>query len=367
MFKPSLLRPYSRVLALLAVVVLAVGCSDDADEPKVRHLTVNTEVPVQSASYDVRRLFVGRVTANQRAALGFEMPGKIAAIPVNVGDQVSVGDVLAQLDQRFVEVELKEQQAQLKEAQAQLALVESSLKREAALKQKGFTAEQRMDELRAERLVLIASIDRLKAGLEAAQLRLEKSALRAPFDGVVSERYRDVGSVTKDGEPVIQLIETGTLEALVGVPARLAASLEIGQNYDLTIAGQPRVGRLIAASSDVSFSTRTVALRFAVSGEDLLDGQLAVLQLAEGHEAAGYWLPAAALTDGLRGLWYVYAAEPAEQGLHRIAAINVRVLHVENEQVYVQGPLTGQEIVSEGLHRVVPGQLVTLAKQVASQ
>ena len=351
----------------LAVMLLLSACGQDTEQSGPRYLGVDVLIAEPSDNYRVERLFVGRVEAAQRADIGFEFPGKVAAIRVNDGDPVRQGEVLAEMDRQFLDVAGRQLEAQLKQARADLELVESSLKRQQTLRQKGFAAEQQLDELRAQRVSLQASIERLQAGQQANALRIEKSRLVAPFDGVVSQRYRDVGAVVTEGMPLIQLLESSRLEVLVGVPVRMVNDLEVGGLFDIRVNGMSYPGELLTISQDLNMATRTVLLRFALPDSPVRDGELAVVRLAETLVAEGYWLPAESLVEGMRGLWNIYALSDEVDGLYRIEAMTVQVIHVADDRVYVQGSLAGRKIVQGGLHRVVPGQQVQMAEPVVTR
>lgn len=344
---------------LLSLLVGLVACNGEPPPVEQRVLQVATLSPQWSDSYQLQRRFVGRVTAAQRVDMGFEQGGKVANIQANQGDAVSSGQVLAELDSRFLQVEEKELQASLREAQARLKLVNSSLKRQKSLQQQGFSAEQKLDELGAEAQVLLATIDRLRASLSANQLRLEKAVLVAPYDGVISQRFIDQGAVVAAGTPLFTLLESARLEVVVGVPVNMAPELELGAEYDVSVGDQHYAAKLLAVGSDLNAITRTVKLRFALPVQSPRDGELAMLSLSRQIPEPGYWLPVAALIDGMRGLWNSYVLEPVGDGQFRVAAVNIRVLHVEQDRVYVAGDLADKSVIASGLHRVAPGQIVT--------
>lgn len=94
-------------------------------------------------------------------------------------------------------------------------------------------------------------------------------------------------------------------------------------------------------------------------GAAVLNGDLAEVALARTVAAGGFWLPATALAESVRGLWSCFVAEPDGEGRHRIARRDVEVLHTETDRVYVRGTLEdGEQVVTSGVHRLVPGQRV---------
>jgi hypothetical protein len=94
------------------------------------------------------------------------------------------------------------------------------------------------------------------------------------------------------------------------------------------------------------------------------------LELEETVETDGFWLPSTALTQAERGLWSAFVGEEErssdgspQTGLFRVARRDLEVLHTESDRVLVRGTLhAGEPVITGGTHRVVPGQVVRLAK-----
>ena len=350
----------ARLMIMLLLAVSLPACKGEPPAARQRILQVATLQPELSTSYQLQRRFVGRVVAAQRVDIGFEQGGKIDSMAANQGDAVSAGQVLARLDSRFLQVEEKELQAHLREVRARQKLVKSTFKRQQSLRQKGFSAEQKLDELEAESQVLLATIDRLRASQDAIRLRLEKAVLVAPYDGVISRRYLDQGAVVAAGKPLFLLLESSRLEVLVGVPVTMAVGLRLDAEYEVTVGDQSYAATLLAVGSDLDATTRTVKLRLSLPVQSPRDGELALLSLTRTIEESGYWLPVTALIDGLRGLWNGYVLDALGEGRYRVEAVNLRVLHVEQDRVYVAGALGDKKVIAAGLHRVAPGQIVTV-------
>lgn len=214
---------------VLWLVPLLVACSPEpVSQPTYHHrvepLTVNRQ-----DNYQVTRSFTGIVAAQQQAELGFELAGKLTRIPVDEGDHVSKGQVLAALDTALLARERDELKAQRQETEAQLTLVQQNLKRIDSLSEKGYASAQQQDELTSERQVLKATLERLSAALAANQTRFDKSLLRAPFDAIVSRRYVDVGTVVDAGTAVLRLLEDAPMEARIGLPVRLLGQVAVGE------------------------------------------------------------------------------------------------------------------------------------------
>jgi RND family efflux transporter MFP subunit len=360
--KTTSLSPLSR-LVLLSLLLLTQACgsgSDRSSEAQV-HAVSSLRIELQE-SYRAEYEYAGVLRARQHDDIGFELGGTVLRMLVDEGDRVGRGQLLAELDTQLLEIDRKQLEAQVTETDARVKLNAANLKREQSLKRSGFAAEQRLDELRSEQEVLQATIARLQANLDSIEVRLSKSRLTAPFDGIVSRRYRDTGAAIVPGTPVLRLLESGSLEAWVGIPARLIGTLEPGSDVVVMVDDQKLEGKVAAVGADLDPVTRTAAVRVTLPpSSGAAEGELARLRLSEDIAQGGAWVPFSAVTDGVRGLWVVYVLVPDDAERFRIEARDVSIRYSEGERVFISGAVhAGELVVSTGLHRVAPGQLVRL-------
>jgi RND family efflux transporter MFP subunit len=349
------------ILALLSAGFL-VACSE---EPQVVYQTVTGFTPVKTEYYEVERLFIGRVSASQQANVSFETQGVAEELLVDQGESVTKGQALAKLDISLLKTQSNELAAQLRDTKSRKKLAENSLRRQIDLKANGFTAEQRIDELTSEVESLAASESRLKASLNANVIRLKKGVLKAPFGGVVSRRFIDAGTVVDPSQPVFQIIDKGGLELKVGIPAGLVSSLVAGDSYAAQIDGIETTAIFISAAAHLDQISQSVPVRFALTDIEARDGQTAVVSITKKQKIAGFWVPIASVTEGMRGSWVVYGLE-GKSALKTLTQSAVEILHVDDDSFYVKADITG-DIVASGMHKVVPGQLVELVVIEAEQ
>jgi len=380
--KSYLIGPYVKAAQWLSVVLIVIGlqaCSKVvADEtPKASHyLQASSEQLTQQASYQVENKFVGKVIAQQDANLGFEFAGMIKSLHVIEGQQVEKGQLLAELNTQLLLIERNQLDAQLQQGQAEFDLIQANLTRLSSLSKRGFTSEQKIDELSSQKRVVSANIRSTLSALEASQYRIDKSKLLAPFDGIVSSREIAQGEVIAAGTTAFRLLQTGKSEVIVGVPANFIQQLN-GKDHQLEIAGINYNATLLSMGNEVNSVTRTISLRFAIADNSpVYNGQLAYLALSQAYQQSGYWVPLSAITDGVRGMWNIYTLDqditqrdldpPQSPALFQLKSTTVTVLHATETAAYVQGDLkNNQAYVNAGIHRFVPGQMVTLSHQQA--
>jgi len=361
------------------MLITLQACSEvvaDETQAASQYLQASSEYLTQQDSYQVENKFVGKVIAKQDANLGFEFAGIIKTLHVIEGQQVVKGQLLAELNTQLLLIERTQLEAQLQQAQAESDLIAANLSRLSSLSKRGFTSEQNIDELSSQKRVIAANIRSTLAALDASQYRIDKSKLLAPFDGIVSSRQIAQGEVVAAGTTAFRLLQTGASEVTVGVPASFIKQLN-GEDHLLEIAGVNYDAKLLSMGNEVNTVTRTISLRFALAdNSSVYNGQLAYLILSQQYQQPGYWVPLSAITDGVRGMWNIYTLEqdisqrdldpPTSSGLFKLKSTTVSVLHATETAAYVQGDLKHhQAYVNTGIHRFVPGQVVTLSHQQA--
>ncbi len=355
-----------KTFTLMIITLLLSACEvSTAKTEQSPYFHAASLYPIElSDDFTIKRKFSGFITASQRADLGFELSGKIADIYADTGDHIHKGQKLAQLDITLISIEKQQFGAQLAETQARLVLNQANLTRLKALKKEGYASQQRLDELYAEQDVINAGIRRYRAALNAVQTKIDKSTLKAPFDGRIVTRSVDMGSIVNPGNRIFTLLNHNTLEAKIGIPQRFLSKLPPGSLHTLALGEESLNAKVITVGANVSNTTRTVPVRLElITTASLLDGSLIQLTLTEQINQSGYWIPTAAITDGLRGLWTVYAAVPSnvnnDNKTFRIEPRSVQVHYTDSDRLFILADLTDISwLIADGLHRFVPGQQV---------
>ena len=331
-----------------------------------RRLPVQITPVALQAAYDVEDRFLGEVEARRSSQLGFELAGTVQNLEVDEGDSVTVGQLLAELDTARLLASRSQQEALLDEAKATLKLTASTLRRVATLAATSAVSVQDLDEATQRRDAAQASVDGVNAAIQSIEVDLSKARLVAPYDGRIAARKVDEGAIVGPGQVVLVLIESGALEARIGMKADLVTSIYAGEKVSLVLAqtSETIAAQVRQVSPQQDRRTRTVDVLLSISeSEKLVPGDLVEWPMITSIEAEGAWLPRTALTSSTRGLWAVFIATAAkERGDYELERREVEVIHLEGDRVFVRGALRdGQLAVTDGLQRLVPGQKVTLS------
>lgn len=304
--------------------------------------------------------YLGVIKAGSDSVVGFEVAGVLTDLPATEGMRVSPGDVLAQLGTDRRQARLDAAAATNSRVSAERAQAEARAERIAQLVEDGSASEQDYDDARFSAQALAAAESTAAAQRQSAQLELEKSTLRAPYEAVVARRLVQIGAVVAPGTPVLRLVTATGREAHVGVPADMARRLVAGNAYKLALKGKRVTAELRSIRDDLDATTLTVGAVFDLPASTAVAvGESAVLQIAETVDSAGGWLPISALLEAPRGLWDVLTITPDAEGKQRAQRESVEILYTRGNEVFVRGTLANEvAVVASGLQRISPGDLV---------
>jgi RND family efflux transporter MFP subunit len=295
-----------RYLPIVVLALLAAGCHSkppaDADKPAGKETTSAASLAVSLARVEQRTIdrsviASGPVSAWQEMQLGVELSGvRVTALNVDVGQQVSKGQVLLELDHRTLDMELRQAQAALSEADAGVQLAKVNLSRSEALVARQLVSASSIDQLRAAVVQSQARVSTTRAQRDNAQLRRDFAALRAPNDGIISKRMVQPGQVVAAGVELLRMIRDGRLEWRAELSENDLALVIIGAKVALTGADGTIVeGSVRATSPGVDVSTRTGTVYADLPSP----GALKVGTFVEGRivssQAAALLVPAAAV------------------------------------------------------------------------
>ena len=199
-------------------------------------LTVTVAQP-QLTQAPVRLSANGNVAAWQEASVGAESHGlRLAAVHVNVGDVVKAGQVLATFAAESVQADLAQARASLQEAQALAAEATANAERARSLQPTGAMSQQQVQQYATADHTAQARVEAARAQLQAQQLRLRNTQVRAPDSGVISARTATVGAVVPSGTELFRMVRQGRLEWRAEVTQAELARIRPGHKVQVTAA-----------------------------------------------------------------------------------------------------------------------------------
>lgn len=265
----------SYYLAAIAILSLAAGCSSKSESVQAAPEAV-TGVEVVSAERSIVPDVVeavGSVRAAQTTQLAAQVMGNIVALNVREGDRVSRGQVLIAIDDSQLRAASERAQAavlaaekDIVAAQSDATLAESTFQRYQSLWQKNSVSAQEFDEVKARAQAAQARLELARAGREQAQAGLAQAntqlgytRVRAPFDGVVTEKRADLGAVAAPGMPLLTLEDTRRYQLEVTVDESEAAAVKMGTAVPVSLDASDgqvtaKVAQIVPASDPGSHS-----------------------------------------------------------------------------------------------------------------
>jgi RND family efflux transporter MFP subunit len=343
----------SLVAAIGAALTLAACQAETAPAPKLER-----PVQVQRVAFEtgaMAREFVGVVRARYETDLGFRVAGKIVTRVVNVGDRVRVGDVIAQLDARDLQLQVESAEAELAAATSNLTQAAADLQRYTTLKERGFAAVADFDRKQAANDEAEGRVTRAKRSLDLARNQLAYAELKSDADGVVTATLAEPGQVVAVGQAVARLAHRGEKEAVVSLPEtwlgeaqQAKASVRLWS--DRTRKFQARLREL---SPQADQATRTFAARFTILNADdgVAFGMTATVVLERERETPVARVPlAAVLNRGTGPTVYVVDDNGA------LALRPVTVASFTGDAALVTGGIdNGERIVTLGVQTLEAG------------
>ncbi|HET9485032.1 MAG TPA: efflux RND transporter periplasmic adaptor subunit, partial [Xanthomonadales bacterium] len=259
------------VIAMLAALGVAgfFGLSVDTKAQQPAAAPAPPPAPVEvvtatNADFAPVQRVPGSVVSRADARVAAEQAGRVTIV-ADVGSTVAAGDVLARVDDEALQLAIDDNEAALARIDAQLAFAERQLERMSSLEQRSSLAATQLDQSRSERDMLVQDRARARVTLAESRRRLRAATIRAPFAGVVAERYTQVGEFLAAGAPVVRLVDTQAVEVRAQAPVALAAQLKAGDAVTLEESGRVELETIRAVVPVGDAQSRQLEVRVAMS------------------------------------------------------------------------------------------------------
>lgn len=285
---------------------------------------------------------LGSIEALDNAQIVSEVSGIVKSLPFVEGQAVKAGALLAQLDDR-------EMQAAADHAQAAHAQAASNFDRTQKLADQKLVSQSELDDSRS-------NLQMAEADLEVAKVHLEKTHIRAPFDGVVGRRLTSVGAWLKPGDPVTDLARLSTLRVAFAAPEHLLGELRPGREVRVRTPAWPDrefTGTLTVVDPIVDPATRTVHLLAEIPNPAgvLKPGLSADVTVTIAERKSALTIPDEAVFAEGNGS-FVYVVQPDTTVMRVAVQLGTR----DSSRVEIlSGLAAGQQVVRTGHQKLYPG------------
>jgi multidrug efflux system membrane fusion protein len=350
-------------------LVLAAGCgsnsSDTADSGADARPAKIVTVGASGAS---ARTYPGRVQAAQRVPLAFRVGGPVVEIRVSKGQRVSAGEVLARIDTRDYEVQVKNLAAQLAATRAQQVQATEGYQRVRGLYEHDNASKADFDNARAALDVSQAQVEATEQALMAARLSLADTELRAPTAGTVADRMVEAHQTVAAGQPIVRFQGAGAMEVLIHVPEREIGDLTskepagITVRFDALAGSEPIKARVKEFATETDRQTQTFPVTLELEGQpsaDLMPGMTASVQWLTGNGTNGHHhllVPLGSVVTDDAGGTFVWRVEPTSMEIERVD-VTTGALTGSGLEI-LSGLEDSDQILAAGVHFVSEGQKI---------
>lgn len=349
-----------RIAWIVPVVVatLLTACGAPPEPKEVVRPVQLTQVAVGNLSGTA--VFAGEVRARHEADIGFRIGGKLVARNVDAGARVKKGQALARLDPADVGLQADAAKAQVAATETEFRFAQAEHARYENLMREKFISASALDAKRNTLDASRARHEQAKANLAVAQNQAGYATLVAADDGIVTAVLAEPGQVVSAGQPVLRIAREDEREVAISVPENRIDEIKGAQALVASLWAQPDKlypARVREIAPSVDAATRTFAVRVSLPDADrsVQWGMTANVGVVGGSQAHGALLPLTSIyhRDGKAAVWKF---DPAT-GKVELADVTVDQYR-EDGVVVTAGVRQGDWIVSAGVHKLVPGQVV---------
>lgn len=316
-------------------------------------------VAVEEASSPEIVVASGALAARERANLSVKVPGRMAAVPVDLGSIVKRGDVIAEIEKR--DLELRKEQAAaavgqtrariglspngenddvqpenatpVREARAVLAEAAKARERAVRLREQSISSDAeleaaeaafqvattRLDSALNDARSMIALLKQRRAELNMAAQQLDDATIRAPFEGLIEQRQASPGEFLREGAPVATVVRVDPIRLRIEVGERESSKIRMGQEVRLRLEGDSEVhaGKLSRLSPVISADNRMLIAEADLPNPSglLRPGAFAKVEVVVDSARRGLFVPSSAVMTfaGIQKVMVVEQGKVAER------------------------------------------------------
>jgi membrane fusion protein, multidrug efflux system len=310
----------------------------------------------------------GAVQPGKRADLRAEVAAVVMQVLKDNGESVRAGDLLLKLDDTAIRDSLASAEEALRAATQAQDQIERTVQRLSTLREQGMTSAQALEDAQVRRNQAQSDVVAARSRVAAARQQLARTLVRAPFDGVVSERRASAGDTAQVGKELLKVIDPRSMRFEGLVSADRLQDLKLGQPASFRVNGfsdKVFVGKVQRIDSAVNPTTRQVAV--VVDFDDAAAAPRVAGLFAEGRIEAGISeglsLPESALqrSGDLVHVWRVQGG--------RVAKVAVKLGERDarsGEFQVLQGLQSGDRLLRHPGSNLADGQAVRLTAPAAA-
>lgn len=300
-------------------------------------------------------LVAGTVVSRSDARLSAEVEGRLVDV-VDVGARVQKGDDLAHIEDTALRLRRDELRAEVNRAEARLKFLEGEEKRFTKLAASNLAAATQLDQIRSERDVALGDLAVARSRLAQNADLLDRTVIKAPFDGVVVERLMTPGERVSEGSDVLRLVDQQHLEVIARAPLEYYPYVFEGLSLDIRAGSLVAQGAVRTVVSVGDENTHQFEIRLDLDGSPFPVGQTVRVGVPVAEVKEVLAVPRDALVLRPEGItvFVVDANDQAQQ-------VNVTTGIGAGDKIEIFGAVApGDRVIVRGNERLQPGQAVSV-------
>jgi len=351
--------------ALLGIV--CSGCGAEPPPPPEPRLVRYQQVSASGA--ELKRSFSGVLRSADEPRLSFKVPGTIIERPVDVGDRVTAGELLAELDPTDYQLSLEDAAAGLRRARAEARNADAAFRRVRELYENGNASRTDYDTARTAAESAASAVVSAEKRHELAERQLGYTQLRAPAAGAIASVEVEIGENVQAGHAVVMLVTTGRgLEVEITMPESLIAHVSRGDaavaRFDaVPESALPATVTEVGVAATGSGTLFPVVVRLEEDHPNLRAGMAAQVEFSfsTADPSGRLLLPFHAVGEDRQGR-YVFVVEPTEEGrgVARRRSVTLGELSSDGVVEVLSGVEDGDRVVTAGVGSLGDGETVRI-------
>lgn len=232
-------------ITLLVLFTILSGCnnnapkSDETAATEILQIAPEDLITIHTDAFASGPSITGSIQPEKKADLRAEVSSVVLQVLKENGEKVNKGDLLVRLDDTSIRDSLHSAQEAERAASQSLTQTQRQLERLKTLRTSGMASMQSLDDAETKRNNGRSDLSAAKARTVLAQQQLQRTEIRAPFDGIVSERQVSNGDTAQIGKELIKVIDPSGMRFEGLISADAVSQIKLGQKVNFRINGYP--------------------------------------------------------------------------------------------------------------------------------
>lgn len=350
----------SKILILVVTIVLVISaCKKNNDEEKTIRPVKIMEIGLNSTTETV--VFPGIVTPSKETIMSFKIAGPIVNVNLTVGQKVKKDEVLAEMDTRDYKINFEVYKKKYDAAKATADNAVFQYNRAEKLYKADAMTKKNFDIITAQKKAAISILKEAEQGVVDAKNKLDDTQLKAPYDGYISKKFVDSGSVVNIGTPIVVITAEETPEININIAGKDISLLEnstefffipndsLDTKYSL---------KLKEIGKNPEFSKITYPVIFEIKGksDDIRIGSSGkVIAKSNQEEEINIIIPLTALFEDKGSKVYIY-----DKGIVKARDVKIGNLYPDGKIIILEGLYKNDRVIINGVTNITDGEKVKI-------